>query len=263
MIAHVDEHLDLCAGLALRSLDDQDQKKLVEHLAGGCEACESRLENYGAAALMVARGAPMTRPAPALRSKVLQDATLLTGATVVLPPRSRGAAGQAWAAFAGLIALGALIAAAMLFGDVRKLRSEIVNLRGTLARQSSEMAEAMRWESAVAGPAARAVSLDPLQPGATAVRAVAFYDAETHRAVITAFGVNATPGAQFVAWAYEDATPVALGVLAPDNRGRAVLRVDRPAGAPQVRSFVISREPLAESLPPVPGWIVLRGSVEE
>ena len=43
MSEHLEEHLDLCAGYALGSLDAPDRIRLEAHLADGCPACEAAL----------------------------------------------------------------------------------------------------------------------------------------------------------------------------------------------------------------------------
>ena len=43
MNVHRDQHLELCAGLALGVLDDEERRAIEQHLATGCAACETEL----------------------------------------------------------------------------------------------------------------------------------------------------------------------------------------------------------------------------
>src|SRR6266545_4740303 len=71
MSRHLEEHLDLCAGFALESLDPADRARLIEHLDQGCEICEQALREFGATTLLLAGAAPAAQPDPGLRARVL------------------------------------------------------------------------------------------------------------------------------------------------------------------------------------------------
>jgi hypothetical protein len=268
MIAHTEEHLDLCAGHALGNLDESERRRLADHRAAGCPQCDVALGGFTAAALVVARGAPLSPPPAALRAKVLSDARLATAGAAERARTVTRASGPGvgmspggWIAVCLCVAIAAV--AAWFQFEIQRLKREGAELEQRLARVSTEMVEAAGWEIAVAGPAAVAVMLDPVQAGGVPLRGAAFYDAGTRRAVIVASGEGAVPGGRLVAWAIEGGAPVALGVLAPGRLGRAVLRAERPAGAPPLRGFAISREPAGESLPPRPGELLAQGSVPE
>ena len=49
MSEHREEHIDLCAGYALGSLDEADLERIDQHLAEGCEHCEAALADFSTA----------------------------------------------------------------------------------------------------------------------------------------------------------------------------------------------------------------------
>src|SRR6266705_1247159 len=89
MSRHLEEHLDLCAGFALESLDPADRARLNEHLDQGCEVCEQALREYGGTTLLLASAAPVAQPDPGLRERVLSAARALAA-----PAEPRAGAGR-------------------------------------------------------------------------------------------------------------------------------------------------------------------------
>src|SRR5207245_612073 len=68
---HREEHLDLCAGYALGSLDPDARVDLEAHLEAGCPECERALADFtSAAAMMAASAQPVPLPF-ALKARVM------------------------------------------------------------------------------------------------------------------------------------------------------------------------------------------------
>ncbi len=78
-VSRTDEDLDhgrleeLAAGYALDALDAGDERRFVDHLRG-CASCEVLLATFREAALALGEAAPVARPAPELRQRVLAAA---------------------------------------------------------------------------------------------------------------------------------------------------------------------------------------------
>jgi hypothetical protein len=248
MTAHA-EYLDLCAAMALRSLPSRDERRLIEHVAGGCPECEAALEDYGTGGLIVARGAPPTRPGPALRGAVMADASLAHMSRSekmrqVPGPRTTVGAPN-WALLFVPAAIIAAIVAVMFWNETRQLKAQMVETQGMIARLSGEMAEASKWQSVVAGPDARAVTL----AARSGLRATVFHSPGTHRAILVASGLEPAGGERYVLWA-SGVTPAPLGAVVPDNTGRATLRVERVADG--ATGFLLTREAAGAGLPATP-----------
>jgi len=265
MNAHTEEHLDLCAGHVLGNLYEGESKKWVEHVTIGCAQCESALERFSEAALLVAHAAPLSPPPAALRAKVLSDA-LLASATESAGERihepSRPLITRTGIGITGWICvyLIATVAGLVIYYNMQlgKMKADQLALQQQLTRISAQMVEAARWEPAIAGASSRMLTLRPVRPGESG-RATVFLDTASRRSVVTTAGMP--QAGQLVAWAIGDGGPVPLGFLTSDRSGNALLRAESPAGGTAILGFMISRE-RSGSLPLAPGEVVLQGRVE-
>lgn len=248
MTAHA-EYLDLCAAMALRSLPARDERRLLEHVAGGCSECEQALEEFDTGALIVAHGAPPTKPGPALRGAVLADASLAhmsRSEKVRHVPGPRSTVGAPnWALLFVPATLIAAIVATIFWNETRQLKAQIVDAQGMIARVSREMAEASKWQNVVAGPDARVVAL-AARAGA---HATVFFSPGARRVMLVATGLDAAPGGRYVLWA-TGSPPVALGAVVPDPAGRATLRAEKVAET--ASGFLLTHETAGTALPAAP-----------
>src|SRR5256885_5769360 len=71
MTPHRAEHLDLCAGYVLGSLDGAERVELESHLAEGCPECEAELARLSAGLFALAASAPARPAPPSLRARIL------------------------------------------------------------------------------------------------------------------------------------------------------------------------------------------------
>src|SRR5438552_13620833 len=120
---HRDEYIDLCAGYAIGSLDEADRLQLEQHLAQGCPVCEEALEEFSEASMLLAASAPVARPSPMLRQRVLtviagtsktpatRDGPPDRGRVIEMKPRRSSASWLTWscAAAAALLAVTSLV----------------------------------------------------------------------------------------------------------------------------------------------------------
>ena len=254
MSRHLDEHLDLCAGYALDSLDAADRARLLEHLSEGCEVCEAALRDFGAATVLLASSAPPARPSPALRARVLAAAESTAvgegavregearegGARVIKlePRRAPRWTGLAWAAAAAFAAV-----AGFLGWETARLGQQVRESHDRLARLEQQVAEERRWADVLSAPEARIALIAPTAAGAPELRGRATYDPATRRAVLVFEHVQAQAGHDYELWAIRGAAPRALGLIRPDASGRAVLRLDDAGDPATLNAFAVSLEP--------------------
>ena len=68
------ELLELAALLPLGALDAEDERRLEEHLRGGCAECEEALRDAVAVVDALAEDVAPLEPSPALRERILARA---------------------------------------------------------------------------------------------------------------------------------------------------------------------------------------------
>lgn len=252
MSEHRIEYLDLCAGYAVGSLEENERRELEAHLAKGCPICEAELERLSRAAWLLAASARPVRAPAALRSNVLaavhrEKAPAGTRraepgeapAPIPLPPPRPGIpAAWIWAAAAALIAVvGALQwhAATYLQDQLTATRSEVAQLRQDVENEKA-------WAALSAAPKAQVIQLSPTPSAAAAITARATYDPDSHRALLTFSNFSAPTGKDYELWVIGKSGPASLGLVKADSAGRAVLRFSNLSASDSLSAFAVSLE---------------------
>jgi anti-sigma-K factor RskA len=263
--AHRPEHLDLCAGYALGSLDAGDRDVLEAHLAEGCGECEAELQRLAGAARRVAAAAPPLVPSPALRARVMAAAAAEPRRVKTVEPRSTPAATprpvtvvepirrprRAYAAWAmGTVAAAFAVATVLTWNTAERLRNEIAATRAQLDRAQRDLEEARRWAAVLDSPNARSVSLTPTPQGMGIMRARATFDPRSHRAVIAFENVVTPAGSDFQLWALRGAGVASLGLVHADPAGRAIVRLENVGDPATLAGFAVSLERAGGSTKP-------------
>jgi hypothetical protein len=129
------EHLDeLIAGHALHALEDDDARRVADHLAG-CERCRARLRDMEAVAGALAYAAPPAVPPPALRDSLL---AAIDGDAVAAPAPRRSPAREWrwwwWPRIAAVATPALALAVAALLAWNMSLRGDASDTEATLAR---------------------------------------------------------------------------------------------------------------------------------
>lgn len=268
MSEHRDEHLDLCAGYALGSLDAADRQRLEAHLAEGCPECERALADFSGATVVLAASAPQAQPSPALRARVLaavhgeggarEGAAPVRGRVIEMRPR-RQTVGFAWVWAAAAAAL--TIATAVSWNAASRLREELASTRGKLVQAQRELDEERRWAAVLNAPDARVTELSMTPAGVAALRARATYDPRTRSAVLSFENVTAPSGKDYQLWALQGAGVASLGLIKADASGRAVLRLENVGDPQTLAGFAVSLEPAGGSPNPAAptGPVVMAG----
>ena len=272
MIAHRDEHLDLCAAHVLGGIDEADRIELEQHLAEGCPVCERAVVEMSQGLEGLAASAPAAAPSPRLREVVLtrvraeaaaaprageRSGAAGTGAAgsrgarrPAAPPQTRGRVidlpGRArtpwptWGLAAAAVVLAVSAVAAWRAADV--LRSELSEARTRIAGIERDLAEERAWAAVATRPGARVIELAPQPGGVSLPRVRATYDPASRRAVV-AFEALVTPaGSDFELWALLPDGPHSLGVVRADASGRGEVRVPDAGGPAALSGFAVSLE---------------------
>lgn len=277
MSAHREEHLDLCAALALGTIAEADRRELEQHLADGCPECERALLEYSEATVALAATATPVMPRPELRAQVLAAVRPEgTGAARPVDARDDRADSQRvlrlperrptpWTSW--VLAAAAVVLAVTTVGVWRTnqgLRGQVIAMRDRINRVERELAEERAWSAVATRPGVRVVDLATTPAGLSVPRVRATYDPSSRRAIIAFENVAAPEGSDFELWAILPDGPKSLGVVHPDASGNAEVRI-ADAGAPQdLAAFAVSLEKTGGSPDPrkPAGPVVLVGAIK-
>jgi len=267
---HRAEHLDLCAGWALGSLDAADAARLEAHVAAGCAVCDAALREFAEATELLAATAPAAEPPPALRTRVLEAArstgaagTAAAGAAAATPgaatpARDRVVPIEGARARRG-VPLG-WIAAAVAAGLLVWTGTSLVRLRQGVATKDAHiaalereridlqqrLAESGRWVGVVTAAEARVALLSPTAQGDAALRGRAIVDPGSRRAIVTFTNMHAPEGRAYELWTIRAGQPQSLGVIQSDAAGNAFLQLE-VGDVATLQALAVSLEPAGGS----------------
>jgi len=285
VIAHREEHLDLCAARVLGSIDEADRLELERHLADGCAECERALVELSQGAERLAASATTGMPGPRLRATVLERVRAEAAATpqaladgpapersdvpappaprrVIELPARRRPGWPTWALAAAAAILAVTTVATWRAADT--LRTELRGARERIAQAELDLAVERAWGAVATSPGARVVDLAPLQGGIALPRVRATYDPASRRAIVAFENLTVPAGSDFELWAILPDGPRSLGVVRPDASGRAEVRVADAGDPAALAAFALSLESQGGSPDPrkPAGPVVLAGSVK-
>ncbi len=245
MSTHREEHIELCAGQALGSLDPADQRELDAHLAAGCAECEAALRDFSAATVALAASSPAATPSPALRARVM-DAIAAEGAAGdgrarVIPLEPRRASRWATWTFAAAAAAFA-VTSAVLWKDAGELRTALDERQRQIADLSTRLTEERELNQVLSAPGARVAVLEMTPAGEQALKARATYDPATRSAVLVFDNFTPPAGKDYELWAIRGAAPASLGVIQVDESGHAVVKLSDVGDPSTLNAFAVSLE---------------------
>jgi len=281
VIAHREEHLDLCAALVAGLIDEADRLEIERHLAGGCPQCGRALAELNQGVERLAAAAPPRQPSPQLRERVLSlvraEATGSRRREHPAAPEERRKAGPRrvielparprpmWPAWA-LAAAAALLAVTTYsyWRQASVLDGQLRGARDRIARIERELEEERAWAAVAASPGARVAELSPLPGGVSLPRVRAIYDPASRRAIIAFDGLVTPAGSDFELWAVLPDGPRSLGVVRADPSGHAEVRVPDAGDPVALSAFAVSLERQGGSSDPrKPGGpVVLAGTLK-
>jgi anti-sigma-K factor RskA len=278
------EHLDLCAALAAGSLEASDRRKFAEHLAEGCEQCDSLLPAYERATVLLAAALPLSAPGASLRDRVIAGAAgaAPAPAVVALPAanaRLRERDGRPsiqlqfrtppgiWAAVSGVFVFAALACAAVAwhyYGQVKHLHEEIASGNEVITGLNQQLQDAKTWGELYTLSGTRTATLASTPRAEGVLRARAIYDARSQRAEFVFSDLKAPQGKVHQLWAIEGPRLRSLGVIKTDEDGRAVVRIENAGDPNRLTEFGVSLETAGGSTNPngPSGPLVMVGKIE-
>ncbi len=220
---------------AERALVAAAQPPAVEALLHAAEPQPDPLEALRTAAAHAAPHYPRQREAePESPPPHVHEAT-------VRESRSRGF-GWVWAVGWGLAVILAIVAGTLLESTGR-LRAIIGARNAEVNELHRKAATEEKWAAILGFPGARIVSFTPAPDATSAIQGRAVYAPAAQRAIVVLEGASPPEGGDYEAWVVRGGTPVSQGVVVPDSRGIAVLRLENFGEAGLVTAFAISLEP--------------------
>jgi anti-sigma-K factor RskA len=254
-----DEARDVMPLYVIDADDKATRADLLAHLAG-CDACRQVLREYQQAADALAQSVPQIRPRPELRARTLAAivdprspvdlATVHRMPPPAAPPKSRGG----WAPW---LAVAAALVAAVASAGLFQTRSELAEMRTTLAGWQARVADAERNAQAsqatlvtyrrqldvMTADDLLLVALSGLPP-ADAAQGKAFVSRSQNAILFTARDLPALPPARvYQLWAVAGGQAISAGTFVPDARGRSQLVSDVPALTTRPDALAVTIEP--------------------
>lgn len=262
------EELAELAGLApLQGLAAEEQRRLVDHLAEGCDSCALRYREGVAALDVLALAAPDATPTPGRRETLL--AAIAPDAAA--PSARAFQRAQRRAVFAALAAGVALaIAAGALLTALRVERGALEGIRLARSQLDARLASGdrqlagldarlARFERAIeasGGLRIRELPLDATSASLSASARVMVDPAGSQVLLLASRLPPAPPGHTYQLWVIEDGAPRSVGVFDPDEGGRVLHVESAPGDLTREFSVAVSVEP-SGGLPQPSGPIVL------
>jgi hypothetical protein len=281
-MAHSERHEELLALQALGSLGDAEPE-LQRHLEEGCAICENLLQELRQSAAALAATAPLRRPRPAVRERLL--ASLGPVSAPSAPERGSEPVRRIprWLlAAAAAVLLLFIVNHTRLTNQRDRLQQELADAQSRLATAEREAARRTRESEGTADLAARLRAAeaelarrdlrarvlesddvrmlflggkDP-QPGA---RGKVFWSDKARRGVVVASNLQPLPAdRQYQLWVFERGKPVDAGVFDVDSAGRALFESRDLSGIAGAENFAVTVEPRG-GMPQPTGPIVLIG----
>lgn len=242
-----DEIQELAAGYALGVLDEADRRRVESLLASGDAELEAALRDFGDAAALMAHAAPPAEAPAALRARVLDAARpgrrgAAQAPRVVRLSERRSPASAAWT-WGWMAAAAALAVATFVSWRVaEQTRVQLAETRERLAQMERTMAEERRWAELLGSPHTRQVRLTATPAGDPRMTAMAMYDPQSQRAIITFEHMAAPAGHDYELWAIRDGRPASLGLIHGTGDGPVVMRLEGVGAVETLGAFAVSLE---------------------
>jgi Anti-sigma-K factor rskA len=243
--AECDDIRGLAAGLALDVLDEDEQRRVLEHVAR-CPECADALDRMREAAAVLGSAPPQVDPPPALRDRLLAAARAARpDGRPVQPigpvgPRAlrRPRVTPAWAAIAAaiVVSVGSLAWAASLQRQVAQLSAEAEAAR----------AKAERYDRVVQVLESNQLSVRPLEPVAQTVhaRGTVYLDPASGSGMLMVHDLPPPPpGYGWQLWFVRGSERMSGGMLWTDANGTGYALIRCPKDLQTYDSLGLTQEP--------------------
>jgi len=259
---------DLLAMAALNALSPSERRMLEAHLAI-CEECKREFAELVEGVRSLAESLP-ARPMSPKREAVIRARLVARAAadrenvTPIRKPSASPAPSAAparpsparplparWLAAAALV----IAAGAVAYGidqrvTVRRLASDIAQLRDTTATMQQRLDEQQAIVAALTGPGVKVI--DAAATSARQPYARMFWDQPTNRWTFVAYNLPAAaPGHTYQLWLVtRDQKKVSAGTFAPSANGSALVRATYALPSDSLAAIAVTNEPAGGSTQP-------------
>ena len=259
-MAHNERFEELAALQALGLPLAEEAPDFARHLEEGCPTCEDLLADFRLAASALSVGAPLRRPRPQTRERILA-AVSGSPPSAVSPIRPAAASRAAW----WLAAAAAILFVFVLWDDARlrrqreDLRSQTAELSGELSRAQAAAARRDLRVRVLESDDVKVLFLGGKDPQPSA-RAKVFWSEKAKTGVILASNLARLPAdKQYELWVFAQGKPIAAGVFDADTSGRALVESKNLPSIAAAQNFAVTVEPRGGVAQPT-GPIVLVGT---
>lgn len=279
-----DEYKEMTVAHALDALGAAEDREVEDHLST-CAECRAEFDSWKETASSLALAAEPAMPSLDVRTRVLQQARMLSSqaperrgrpadtiadaaapkTSSVIPMRSpmRGK----WSAGEMLGAIAASLVIALLLGTLivlwqrnKAMETDVARLSRQFNESQQELARVREEKRLLTAPDARVASLTGTEMAKEA-RAMIAYDRATGRAMFVANGLPPAPeGQAYQLWFIpKGKQPMPGGVFATDAAGHAEMRDVVPPEGRDTAIFAVTLE-RAGGVPAPQGKIYLQGN---
>jgi anti-sigma-K factor RskA len=234
---------ELIEAYAFGTLEEEQVRKLEEHLESGCEECLARLREASELSVRLAQAVPQSDPAPQVEERLFRrigEESRHTGAG-----RVRKLHFPIWTvAAAAVILLGLAIGTGYLVYQNENLRHDLT--------------EAADVTSLLNSPGMKFVDLSGVDPNPQAFGKVVL-DPDKGAAVVYMYRLPQTPeGMEYQLWVMREGKPTNAGLFTVAPDGSAMLALEDLGNASEIDSFLVTIEPAGGQATPT-GMMYLTG----
>lgn len=243
-----DLYLDLCAALAVGSIEPADRRVLEEHLDAGCAECTLFLRDACGPLEVLASSSRPALPSRGLKARVMVAIAQRAAAgpapgssPETAPPRAFPRLLHVLPAWAWTAAALLLVALGVGWWRTSVLAERVRELEGVTVAGLDPDGE---WTAFLRQfPQAKVIEL-AAQPGSDPLRkARVAYDAVSRRALAHFTNFQAEAGADFELWTVRGTKPYSEGLVRVGKDGRGTRHVENVGDPALLAAFAVSREP--------------------
>ena len=243
MSTNHDLYLDLCAALAVGSIEPADRRELEAHLAGGCAECRALLQALSTPVEALARSVDPVKPSRGLKARTMVAVAQIARGDAapggsLAPDRVERPAPRRLPAWAWAVAALLLVIAGAGWWRAASLGERVDQLVADAPPDPDA-----EWEAFLAAkPRAKVIEVAANENGDRNRRARVAYDAASRTALAHFENFQAPSGKDFELWTIRDQKAVSEGLVRVDRNGRGLKRIENTGDPAALAAFAVSNE---------------------